>query len=139
MSKLSAMDLEIINPAQLGAPKGYSNGILAPRGGRLLFVSGQVAWDGDQKIVGDGFAEQFDRALANVIAVVEEAGGGPTSIARLTFYVIDKGEYLENVKPVGAVYRSRMGKHFPAMTLLEVRGLLEEGAKLELEATAVIA
>ncbi|MCZ6689144.1 MAG: RidA family protein [Planctomycetota bacterium] len=132
------MPLEIINPEQLGAPKGYSNGILTPAGARQLFVSGQVAWDRDQKVVGDSFAEQFDRALGNVIAVVEKAGGAPDHIARLTIYVLDRKEYLEGIKAVGDAYRRRMGKHFPAMTLVEVRGLLEAGAKLELEATAAI-
>ncbi|MCZ6603131.1 MAG: RidA family protein, partial [Planctomycetota bacterium] len=89
-------------------------------------------------IVGDSFAEQFDRALGNVIAVVEKAGGAPDHIARLTIYVVDRKEYLEGIKAVGDAYRRRMGKHFPAMTLVEVRGLLEAGAKLELEATAAI-
>ena len=132
------MNLEIINPESLGAPKGYSNGVLAPPGARLLFVAGQVGWDGDQKIVGEGFVEQFDQALANVIAVVEEAGGTPQGIARLTIYVTDKQAYIDAARDVGAAYRGRMGKHFPAMTLVEVRGLLEEGAQLELEATAVL-
>jgi enamine deaminase RidA (YjgF/YER057c/UK114 family) len=127
-----------INPADLGAPRGYSNGVLAPAGGRLLFVAGQIAWDEEQRLIGAGFTEQFYRALANVLAVVREAGGEPADVARLTVYVTDREEYLAARKEVGAAYRALMGKHFPAMALVEVAALLEPKAKVEIEATAVI-
>lgn len=103
-----------------------------------MFVAGQVGWDREQIIVSDNFATQFGQALANVLAVVHEAGGGPESIARLTIYVTDKTEYASQLRDVGAAYRQLMGKHFPAMTLVEVSSLLEHLAKVEIEATAVI-
>jgi enamine deaminase RidA (YjgF/YER057c/UK114 family) len=129
--------LEPINPESLGAPKGYSNGILAPAGARMLFVAGQVGWDREGKLAAD-FVKQFDTALANVLEVVKAAGGGPTSIARLTIYVTDKRAYVDAMKEVGAVYRARMGKWFPAMALVEVKALVEKDAKVEIEATAAI-
>ncbi len=127
-----------INPSELGAPSGFSHGMLAPAGGRLLFVAGQVGWDGDQRIVGEAFVDQFAQALANVMSVVHEAGGGPEHVTRLTIYVTDKREYVAALKTVGAAYRAAMGRHFPAMALVEVAGLLEPGAKVEIEATAVL-
>lgn len=132
------MMLEIVNPVELGAPKGYSNGILAPAGGRLLFVAGQIAWDAEQRIVSTDIVTQFAKALENVLAVVRAAGGEATHIARLTMYVTDKREYAAEVKAIGERYRALMGKHFPVMALLEVAGLLEPGAKIEIEATAVL-
>jgi enamine deaminase RidA (YjgF/YER057c/UK114 family) len=129
---------EIINPTTLGAPRGYSNGILTPAGGRLLFVAGQVAWDSRQRIVSDDFGPQFGQALDNALTVVRAAGGQPEHVARLVIYVTDKNEYLASLEQVGAEYRRSMGKHFPAMALVEVRGLLEPGAKVEIEATAVL-
>jgi enamine deaminase RidA (YjgF/YER057c/UK114 family) len=127
-----------INPESLGAPRGYANGVLVEPGGRLLFVAGQIAWDEQQQIVSKDLVEQFDRALANVIAVVGEAGGRPESIARLTIYVTDKIEYRDRMKEIGASYRARMGKHFPAMVLVEVRSLLDDSAQIEIEGTAVL-
>lgn len=132
------MRLEPINPAALGAPRGYSNGMLAPAGGRLLFVAGQIAWDGEQNIVSDDFAEQFERALANVITVVREAGGEPLHLASLTLFITDKRAYLEALPEVGRRYRDRMGKHFPAMALVEVAALLEPEAQVEIQAQAVV-
>jgi enamine deaminase RidA (YjgF/YER057c/UK114 family) len=129
---------EIINPEALGAPRGYSNGVLTPPGGRLLFVAGQVAWDSAQQVVSEQFSRQFAQALENVVTVVRAAGGQPEHLARLTIYVTDRSEYLASVREVGAEYRRIMGKHFPAMALVEVRGLVEEGAKLEIEGTAVL-
>jgi enamine deaminase RidA (YjgF/YER057c/UK114 family) len=130
--------MEFINPEMLGSPRGYSNGVLAPAGGRLLFVAGQVGWDGRQRLVSDDFVEQFDRALANLITVVIEAGGAPESIARLVVYVTDKREYKSRTREVGERWRALMGRHFPAMALVEVKGLLEDGAKVEIEGVAVI-
>jgi enamine deaminase RidA (YjgF/YER057c/UK114 family) len=131
------MTREIVNPESLGAPRGYSNGVLM-RGGAILFVAGQIGWDEDKKIVEGGFAAQFGRALHNVLAVVGAAGGGPESVGRLTIYVAHKQEYLDAIKQVGEEYRARMGRHYPAMTLVEVTALLEPGAKVEIEATAVV-
>lgn len=132
------MSFKLINPESLGAPHGYSNGVLMEPGGRLLFIAGQIAWDQQQQIVSANMVEQFDRALANVIAVVTEAGGKPEQIARLVIYVTDKGEYRVHMKEIGERYRARMGKHFPAMVLVEVGGLLEDRAKVEIEGVAVL-
>ena len=128
--------MKAINPASLARPRGYSHGIEAA--GRLLFVAGQVGWNERSEIVSSVFHEQFDQALGNVLTVVSEAGGSPSSIVRLTIYVTDKAEYLAEQKAIGERYRARMGRHYPAMTLVEVAALLEEGAKVEIEATAVI-
>lgn len=129
---------EIINPEALGAPRGYSNGVLF-RSGAILFVAGQIGWDERQHIVDGGFAAQFGQALRNVLTVVEAAGGAPESIGRLTIYVASKQAYLDALSDVGALYREAMGRHFPAMSLVEVTALLEPGALVEIEATAVVA
>jgi enamine deaminase RidA (YjgF/YER057c/UK114 family) len=131
------MSFKLINPEALGAPKGYSNGLLAD-GGKLLFIAGQIAWDQDQQIVSEDFVEQFDKALANVIAVVRAGGGEPNNLARLVVYVTNKIEYRERTKEVGERYRKHMGKHFPAMVLVQVAGLLDDRAKVEIEGMAVI-
>ena len=131
------MGFTFINPESLGAPRGYSNGVLTETGGRLLFIAGQIAWNQQQQIVSD-LVEQFDRALANVIAVVKEAGGKPEDITRLIIYVTDKNDYKKRMKEIGERYRARMGKHFPAMVLVEVAGLLEDRAKIEIEGVAVL-
>jgi enamine deaminase RidA (YjgF/YER057c/UK114 family) len=127
-----------INPEELGAPRGYSHGILTPQGARILFVAGQVGWDEEQRLAGEGFVAQFERALSNVVSVVRMAGGGRRDIARLTIYVTDRNEYLSELAAVGESYREVMGKHFPAMALVEVAGLVEPGAKVEIEGTAAI-
>lgn len=132
------MSLELINPPPLGKPSGYSNGVLAGAYGKLLFIAGQIAWDTDHQIVSDDLVEQFDQALANVLTVVKFAGGFPTDVARLVIYVTDKSEYLDHTEEIGEVYRNRMGKHFPAMVLVEVAKLLDDDAKVEIEGTAVI-
>ena len=131
------MSFTFINPESLGAPRGYSNGVLV-ESGPLLFISGQTGWDQQRQIVSDDLVEQFDLALANVIAVVNEAGGRPDQIARLIIYVTDKNEYRDRTKEIGERYRARMGKHFPAMVLVEVKSLLEDRAKIEIEGTAVL-
>ena len=132
------MTIEFINPASLGTPRGYSNGVLAEAGARLLFTAGQIAWDEEQRIVSADFVEQFDRALANVVAVVEQAGGKPEQLVRLVIYVTNKKEYLERTREVGERYRGRLGKHFPTMVLVEVKGLLDEEAKVEIEGVAAL-
>jgi len=131
------MKTTIINPDALAQPRGYSNGMLF-EGGSLLFIAGQVGWDRDSRIVSDDFAEQFAQALENVLAVVRQAGGGPESVGRLLIFVTDKDEYSSRLRDIGAAYRQLMGKHFPAMTLVEVSSLLEHLAKVEIEALAVI-
>jgi enamine deaminase RidA (YjgF/YER057c/UK114 family) len=132
------MSFTFINPETLGAPHGYTNGVLTEAGGRLLFIAGQIGWDNQQRIVSSDLVEQFDRALANVISVVNEAGGQPEQITRLLIYVTDKNEYKTRMKEIGERYRARMGKHFPAMVLVEVKSLLEESAMIEIEGTAVL-
>jgi enamine deaminase RidA (YjgF/YER057c/UK114 family) len=132
------MVFTLINPESLGAPRGYSNGVLTDSTGRLLFIAGQVAWDQHQQIVSEDFVEQFDRALANVITVVSAAGGSPTQVVRLVIYVTDRDEYRQRTKAVGERYRKHMGKHFPAMVLVEVKGLLDDAAKVEIEGMAVL-
>ncbi len=104
----------------------------------MLFVAGQIGWDVAGRLVSHRFEEQFDQALANVLAVVQEAGGAAGSICRLTIYVVDKTEYVSAEKAIGERYRARMNRHYPAMTLVEVGGLLEPGARVEIEATAVL-
>ena len=130
--------MKVIDPESLGRPRGYANGLLTPPGARLLFVAGQIGWDQNQRLVGEDFVEQFDRALKNVLAVVAEAGGAPGSIGRMVVYVTDKREYAARTAEVGERWRALMGRHFPAMALVEVKGLLEEGAKVEIEATAAL-
>jgi len=132
------MTFKLINPVSLGSPRGFSNGVLTDAGGRLLFVAGQIAWDETQTIVSENFVEQFDRALANVIAVITEAGGRPEQIARLVIYVTDRLEYLEHQRSTGQRYQAHMGKHFPAMVLVEVKSLLDDKAKVEIEAIAIL-
>jgi enamine deaminase RidA (YjgF/YER057c/UK114 family) len=132
------MAFTLINPEALGAPSGYSNGLLVDGGGKLLFIAGQIAWDQNQKIVSDDFVEQFDKALSNVIAVLRAADGEPNNIVRLVIYVTNKIEYRERSREVGERYRKHLGKHFPAMVLVQVAGLLDDRAKVEIEGMAVI-
>ncbi len=132
------MSFKFVNPASLGIPHGYSNGVLTDPGSRLLFIAGQLAWNEQQKIVSQDFVEQFDHALANVVAVVDQAGGKPEQIARLVIYVTDKKEYQLRTREIGERYRGRLGKHFPAMVLVEVKGLLDNEAKVEIEGVAVL-
>jgi enamine deaminase RidA (YjgF/YER057c/UK114 family) len=132
------MSFKLINPEALGAPIGYSNGVLADAGGKLLFIAGQIAWDQNQRIVSDDFVEQFDQALANVIAVLKAAGGEPDNLVRIVIYITNKLEYRAQIKAVGERYRKHMGKHFPAMVLVQVASLLEDAAKVEIEAMAVL-
>ncbi len=132
------MTFQIINPESLGAPRGWNNGMVAPAAGRLLFVAGQTARDASGKITASGIVEQFAKALENITTVVREAGGQPQHIGRLSLYVTDLSAYLANRKAIGEAYRKLMGGHYPAMALLEVKGLADEGAVIEIEATAVL-
>ena len=130
--------MKTINPKSLGRPRGYSNGQLTGPGARTLYIAGQVGWDENQRLVGEDFVEQFDRALRNLLAVVLEAGGAPGGVARLVVYVTDKREYLARTEELGERWRALMGRHYPAMALVEVKGLLEDGAKVEIEGVAVL-
>jgi NAD(P)-dependent dehydrogenase (short-subunit alcohol dehydrogenase family)/enamine deaminase RidA (YjgF/YER057c/UK114 family) len=128
----------IVNPAELGAPRGWNNGMLARPGGRTLFVAGQTARDGSGRVPPADFVTQFDAALGNVLVVVAGAGGGPADIGRFTIYVTDIAAYRSNLKPLGEAYRRRMGAHYPAMALVQVTSLVDPQAVVEIEATAVI-
>ena len=130
------MSMEILQPPQWAKPRGYANGVAAR--GRLVFVSGQIGWNAQCRFETDDFAGQAAQALRNVVAVLACAGGQPQHIARMTWYVLDRGEYLANAKALGAIYREIMGDHYPAMTAVEVRALIEDAARVEIEATAVI-
>jgi NAD(P)-dependent dehydrogenase (short-subunit alcohol dehydrogenase family)/enamine deaminase RidA (YjgF/YER057c/UK114 family) len=128
----------IINPEELGAPRGWNNGMLAQVGGRTLFIAGQTARDGSGKVTAADLVSQFDRVLGNVLAVLRQAGGQPGDIGRFTIYVTDMTQYRASLKALGEVYRRRMGTHFPAMALVEVKSLVDPGAVVEIEATAVL-
>ena len=135
--KMEKIKFEVINPEELAEPTGYNNGMLY-HSGRMLFISGQIGWNKEKQIVSDNFSTQFEQALANLISVVRAAGGEPTSIGKLTIFVTSKQEYISEIKTVGSAYRKLMGKHFPAMTLVEVKSLLEPSAKVEIEGIAVL-
>ncbi|HET9041464.1 MAG TPA: SDR family NAD(P)-dependent oxidoreductase, partial [Gemmatimonadales bacterium] len=128
----------IVNPEELGAPRGWSNGLLAREAGRMLFIAGQTARDAAGQVPAADFVAQFDRALGNVLAVLRAAGGGPEDVGRFTIYVTDMGQYRSSLKPLGEVYRKRMGRHYPAMALVEVRSLVDPNAVVEIEATACL-
>jgi enamine deaminase RidA (YjgF/YER057c/UK114 family) len=126
-----------INPRELAKPRGFSHGMLAPPG-RMLAIAGQIGWDGQSKLVASDFVGQFGRALANVLAVLHEAGGVPTDLILLRIYVTDKQLYNARTAEIGAAYRELMGPHYPAMALVQVADLLEPGALVEIEGLAVI-
>jgi len=128
--------MQFLHPPGWAPAKGYANGIAAE--GRLVVVAGQIGWDADQTLVSGGLAEQTEQALANIAAVLAEADGRPEHVVRMTWYVTDKHAYLAQTKAIGAAYRRVFGLHFPAMTLVEVADLLEDGALVEIEATAVV-
>ena len=129
-------DFQFLQPKGWKPPKGYSNGIAAD--GRLVFIAGQIGWTQDARLVGGDFVAQVERALMNVVAVLAEAAGEPRHIVRMTWFVTDKADYVARQREIGEAYRRVIGRHFPAMTLVLVKDLLEDGAKVEIEATAVI-
>jgi len=132
-------ELAIVNPPELGEPKGWNNGLLAPRGSRVLFIAGQTGLAAPGAADGDnGFVAQFGRALDRVIAVVRAAGATRDQIARLTVFVTDVNAYRAALKPLGAAWRERMGRHYPAMALVGVKELVDKGAMVEIEATAIL-
>lgn len=126
----------IIQPEGWPRPQGYSNGIAAS--GEVVFIAGQIAWNERGEIVSSDIAAQTRQALENVVAVLRAAGGGPEHVARMTWFVTDKAEYNAAREGIGAAYRAVFGKHYPAMSLVQVAALLEDGAKVEIEATAVL-
>jgi len=132
------MKFEIINPESLGAPRGWNNGLLAPKEGRLLFIAGQAGWEAETRGAPPDFVAQFARALDKVLAVLRAAGGEPGDLARVTIYVTDLRAYRASLKPLGEGWRARLGKHYPAVTLVEVSGLVDKGGLVEIEATAVV-
>jgi enamine deaminase RidA (YjgF/YER057c/UK114 family) len=127
---------EILHPSGWAPAKGFANGVAAQ--GRTIFLAGQVGWTAAQEFETDDFTEQVRQCLQNILAVLSEANAGPEHVVRLTWFVTDKKEYLADLKAVGAVYRDVMGRNFPAMTLVEVAALVEDRAKVEIEATAVV-
>jgi enamine deaminase RidA (YjgF/YER057c/UK114 family) len=127
---------QFLHPAQWKATPGYSNGVAAT--GRMIFTGGMIGWNGDQQFETDDFAGQVRQALANIVAVLAEGGATPAHVVRLTWYVTDKREYLATLKEIGRAYRETMGKHYPAMALVQVVALVEDRAKVEIEATAVV-
>ncbi len=128
--------MKLLNPKDWASPKGYANGVEAQ--GRLIFVAGQVGWNAQQRFESADFVDQVRQTLQNVLAVLRETGAKPEHITRMTWFITDKEEYKRRAREVGEVYRELMGRHYPAMTLVEVSALLEDGAQVEIEATAVI-
>lgn len=128
--------MNILQPPGWARAKGFSNGIAAT--GKLVFIAGQVGWTGEGEWKSRDFAGQFRQALTNILEVLAQANGKPEHIVRLTWYVLDKREYLSSLKAVGQAYRELMGKHYPTMAVVQVSGLVEDEARLEIEATAVV-
>ncbi len=128
--------MRILQPSGWPKPKGYSNGVTAK--GRLVFVGGFVGWDETESFASDCLAEQTRQALKNIVAVLAEAGAGPQHVARMTWYITDRNEYHAKLKDIGLAYREVMGAHYPAMAMVQVAALMENRAKVEIEATAVI-
>jgi len=130
------MTMQILQPPGWARPKGFSNGISCQ--GRLVFIGGQIGWSGRGEWLDRSFAGQFRQALKNILDILAQAGGKPEHLVRLTWYVLDRKEYLASLKELGAAYRELMGRHYPTMAVVQVSGLVEDAARLEIEATAVI-
>lgn len=128
--------MKILQPAGWPRPKGYSNGVAAR--GQMVFVSGMIGWDASGKLVSSGFVAQARQALKNIAAVLAEASAKPEHVVRMTWYVVDKREYLSASQALGAAYREIFGTHYPAMTAVQVAGLMEDRARVEIEVTAVV-
>ena len=127
---------QFLHPRSWKQPKGFANGIAAE--GRLVFLAGQVGWNTEQIFESDDFVAQVRQALANIVTLVGEAGGTPEHITRLTWFVLSKKEYLSRLRELGEAYRGVIGRHFPTMTLVQIGALVEDRAKVEIEATAVV-
>lgn len=130
------MTADILQPSHWPRPKGYSHGMVAE--GRVIFVAGQVGWDAEGRFRGTTLADQVGQALENIVEILKQAGGGPAHIVRLTWFVTSREEYNSQLREIGAAYRAVMGKHFPTMSVVQVVALMEQDAKVEIEATAVI-
>jgi enamine deaminase RidA (YjgF/YER057c/UK114 family) len=130
------MDHRMLHPSSWKPARGYANGVLAE--GRTVFVAGQIGWNAEQKFESSDLVDQIGQTLRNLVEVVAEAGGRPEHIVRMTWFITDKRDYVSRLAEVGAAYRAVMGKHFPAMTMVQVVALIEDEAKVEIEATAVI-
>ena len=130
---------EILQPSDWARPKGYSNGIAVEGSGKLVFVAGQLGANAQGQIESDDFGQQLGQAFRNVVRVVQEAGGRPSDIVRMTWFITDKAEYVSRQREMGEAYRAVMGRHFPAMSMVQVVALIEDRAKVEIEATAVLA
>jgi enamine deaminase RidA (YjgF/YER057c/UK114 family) len=128
--------MKFLQPTGWTRPKGYSNGVLAA--GRMVFVAGQVGWDRNEVFQSEDLVEQVRQALSNIVSILGEAGAGPENIVRMNWYLADKVEYNARLKEIGAVYQALIGKHFPAMTALQVAGFVEAGAQVEIEVTAML-
>ncbi|MCD2518532.1 RidA family protein [Massilia sp. G4R7] len=128
--------MDILQPPGWPRPKGYSNGVAAS--GRQIFVSGMIGWDAEGRFASDDFVAQARQALENIVAVLREAGAGPQHIVRMTWYVVDRREYLDAGAALGAAYRDVIGRHYPAMSAVQVAGLMEARARVEIEVTAVL-
>ena len=128
--------MKLLQPAGWAEPKGYANGVMAR--GAMIFVGGQIGWNAQQQFESDDFIAQTRQALLNIRAVLQAGGAGPEHMVRMTWYVVDRVEYVARLKDLGAAYREVMGKNFPAMTCVEVSALVEERARIEIEVTAVL-
>ena len=128
--------MQILQPLGWPRPKGYSNGVVAR--GQMVFLAGMIGWNEDETFDSDDIVGQTRRALANIVRLLREAGGGPEHIVRMTLYVADREEYMDRRKEMGRVYRDVIGRVYPAMTVIEVAGFVEDGARVEIEVTAVI-
>jgi enamine deaminase RidA (YjgF/YER057c/UK114 family) len=128
--------VQFLHPKSWAPAKGFANGVATA--GRQIFVAGQIGWNAGQRFESDDFVAQVEQALTNIVAVLGEAGAGPEHLVRLTWFVTDKRDYLSRLAEVGQAYRRVIGRHFPAMTLVQVAALLEDRAKVEIEATAVV-
>ncbi len=128
--------MQIVNPPDWKRPKGYSNGIIAQ--GRQIYVAGQVGWTAEERFETDDFVGQARQAFKNIVAILAAAGAEPRHIVRMTWFITDKDEYLSRGRELGEAYREVVGRHYPVMSVVVVRGLIESGAKLEIETTAVI-
>jgi enamine deaminase RidA (YjgF/YER057c/UK114 family) len=128
--------MEILLPQGWPRPSGYSNGIVAE--GKLVFIAGQIGWDKNQIFKSKNMAEQFEQVMLNILEILNETGGKPNNVTRLTWFVVSKKEYKSSLNKIGSIYRKHMGKHYPVMSVIEVSGLMEDDATIEIEATAII-
>jgi enamine deaminase RidA (YjgF/YER057c/UK114 family) len=130
------MSTEILQPSEWARPKGYAHGVAAS--GRMIFISGQIGWDSNGQFTSDQLTDQVSQALRNIVRVLKEGRAEPRHLVRLTWYVLSRDAYLREARQIGAAYREVLGKHFPAMSVVEVKGLVEQRALVEIEATAVV-